>query len=120
MTAASHAASIAVSGLSYPAFVAMGIPEALALPVAIAAAGGASWAMASRERVDQWTVVALLMGARRGPGPAGWGTHDVLAARAIRPRCARGCTLCGRHAAGVGSGHQPCAATVRQAAEPSC
>jgi hypothetical protein len=60
MTAASHAASVAVSGLSYPAFVAMGIPEALALPVAIAAAGGASWAMASRERVDQWTAVAAL------------------------------------------------------------
>jgi hypothetical protein len=54
------AAAIAASGIAYPAAMAVGIPDALALPVAVAAAGGASWAMSNRERVDQYTLGAVV------------------------------------------------------------
>lgn len=56
----SATAAVAASGLAYPVMVAVGIPEPLALPVAVAAAGGASLAMSNRERVDPVTVVAIL------------------------------------------------------------
>jgi len=56
----SPAAAIAASGIAYPAAMAVGIPDALALPVAVAAAGGASWAMSNRERIEHYTVGAVL------------------------------------------------------------
>lgn len=74
----SPVAAIAASGVAYPVAVAVGIPEAIALPVAVAAAGGASWAMSNRERIEQWTfdaafkafsawVFSWLFGAVLGP-----------------------------------------------------
>ena len=56
----SPAASIASSVVSYPVAVAIGVPEPLALPIAVAAAGGASWAMSNREKVQVWTAAAVL------------------------------------------------------------
>lgn len=56
----SPAASIASSVVSYPVAVAIGVPEPLALPIAVAAAGGASWAMSNREKVQAWTAAAVL------------------------------------------------------------
>jgi len=53
-------AAVLASGTSYSVAVGIGIPESLALPVAIAAAGGASWAMSNRERVTSWTVLGVL------------------------------------------------------------
>lgn len=53
-------AGVAASGIAYPVAMAVGIPDPLALPVAVAAAGGASWAMSNRERVDEWTVRAAV------------------------------------------------------------
>lgn len=74
----SPVAAVAASGVAYPVAVAVGIPEAIALPVAVAAAGGASWAMSNRERIEQWTldaafkafsawVFSWLLGAVLGP-----------------------------------------------------
>lgn len=57
---ASPVAAVAASGLAYPVAVAVGIPDALALPVAVAAAGGASWAMSNRERLEHYTTSAAL------------------------------------------------------------
>lgn len=59
-TASSVAAALAASGATYPLAVALGIPEALALPIAVAAAAGASWAMANRERVEEINVRTVL------------------------------------------------------------
>ena len=56
----SPAASIASSVVSYPVAVAIGVPEPLALPIAVAAAGGASWAMSNRDKVQTWTAAAVL------------------------------------------------------------
>ena len=53
-------AAVLASGVSYSVAVGIGIPESLALPVAIAAAGGASWAMSNRERVNDWHVLGIL------------------------------------------------------------
>lgn len=53
------ASAVASSMLSYPVAVAVGIPEPLALPIAVAAAGGASWAMSNREKVSEWTFAAV-------------------------------------------------------------
>lgn len=55
----SPAASVASSVVSYPIAVAIGVPEPLALPIAVAAAGGASWAMSNREKVSEWTFAAV-------------------------------------------------------------
>lgn len=52
-------ASVASSVVSYPVAVAIGVPEPLALPIAVAAAGGASWAMSNREKVSEWTFAAV-------------------------------------------------------------
>lgn len=56
------AAGVAVGAslVSYPIAVAIGLPDALALPVAVAAAGGASWAMTNRERIKEWGVGPIL------------------------------------------------------------
>lgn len=53
-------AAVAASGIAYPTAMAIGIPDVLAMPVAVAAAGGASWAMSNRERIKQYTVLAVL------------------------------------------------------------
>jgi hypothetical protein len=52
-------AAVAASSIAYPMAVAVGLPSPLALPVAVAAAGGASWAMSNRERIEIWTVGAI-------------------------------------------------------------
>lgn len=54
------ASAVASSLMSYPVAIAIGVPEPLALPIAVAAAGGASWAMSNREKVAEWTTAAVL------------------------------------------------------------
>ena len=51
-------AALAASTAVYPVAMAIGVPDPLALPLAVAAAGGASWAMSNRERVEDWNLRA--------------------------------------------------------------
>lgn len=51
-------AALAASVPAYTVAASLGIPDALALPVAVAAAGGASWAMSNRPRVEAWNARA--------------------------------------------------------------
>lgn len=89
-------AAVAASGIVYPAAMAVGIPDALALPVAVAAAGGASWAMSNRERIEQYTfwgviralaawVFSWLFGVIFGPAAASFAIYwlPVGAAQAV-------------------------------------
>lgn len=52
--------ALAASGLSYTSLAVVGVPDVLAMPLAIAAAGGASWALSNRERVAKWGIREVL------------------------------------------------------------
>jgi len=52
--------AVGTSIVTYPIAVAIGVPDSLALPVAVAAAGGASWAMTNRERIKEWGVGPII------------------------------------------------------------